>query len=421
MMENEDVAVSRTDQASSIVVGSTTTIEDVTVTAPGADQATSLAVGLSVGAVVCLAFAAGLLAFLTWRKRKSATAADIHVPPSSTSERVDASELHNLTQIGHGSFGIVYRAEYRNSHVAVKCINESVIGDDADLETEARTLRNLPTHANVVAFRGMCSLENRPALVLEYCEGGSLFVALRNCKLKWTHAMEIRVAYGTAAGVAHLHKCGIVHRDLAARNVLLVSLQTMVPKVTDFGMSRCDADSNVTKSALGAAGWMAPEQMARDGLSNDAFSFSPASDVFSFAVLLFEIFEKRTPWEGFAPFDIRDKVGKGKRINVDTSLYPAGTLALMDSCWNYLPAQRPSMDDVTAMLKGLLAKATEFDDAFADHTNAATKNSPRRRRKSIKVAPTVENVYDDSAPLPPTPLARESMLGDHVPLPMIPN
>jgi serine/threonine protein kinase len=414
-------------------------MEDVTVT--DADQATAIAVGVSVGVVVCLAAVVGLLAFFAWRKRKSSPGADTALTDIAASARgqIDASELHNLKQIGRGSFGIVYRAEYRNSEVALKCINENAFGDDADLETEAHTLRNLPTHANVVAFRGMCLLENRPALVLEFCEGGSLFVALRSNKVNWTQPMEIRVAYGTAAGVAHLHKCGVVHRDLAARNVLLASLQTMVPKVTDFGMSRPDADSNLTKSQLGAAGWMAPEQMAREGLTNDAFSFSTASDVFSFAVLLFEIFEKRTPWEGFAAFDIRDKVGKGKRMDIDTTLYPAGAVALMDSCWNYLPGQRPTMDVVTATLKGMLAKTNEFvdqDDGLGGPAITGTENVydddaplplPQNDivRESNYDGVPLPPIYDDGAPLPLRQSARDDIVRESnyngVPLPMLPN
>lgn len=139
-------------------------------------------------------------------------------------DEIDASELTEMQQIGAGSFGIVYRAVYRHSDVAVKAVNENAFGDDTDIVTEVRTLRLVPTHANVVAFRGYTALDGGRPLVLEFCEGGSLLAALRSPSVEWTTAKQLIVARGTAAGLAHLHKCGIVHRDIAARNVLLVSL-----------------------------------------------------------------------------------------------------------------------------------------------------------------------------------------------------
>ncbi len=307
---------------------------------------------------------------------------------------INAAELTNLVEIGNGAFGLVYRAEYRFSDVAVKCVNDSAFGDATDLEKEARTLQQLPTHANVVAFRGLCRLKGRPALVLEFCEGGSLLDALRSPALAWTLAIELRVASGTAAGVAHLHKCGVVHRDLAARNVLLASLQTMVPKVTDFGMSRSDADNN-TKSSLGAAGWMAPEQMARQGQRAHRYEYSPASDVFSFGVVLFEIVEKKTPWQGHAAIDIRDNVGKGLRLQTNKASYVPEVAELMDACWSYLPAQRPTMEVVASKLRDLAANGY---DAEVSRSKKPAVPAPYddEAPKIIKSAPT--NVYDDEAP-----------------------
>jgi serine/threonine protein kinase len=169
-----------------------------------------------------------------------------------------------MVECGKGSFGVVYRATYRHSEVAVKSINETAFGDDTDIVTEAHTLAALPTHNNVVAFRGHCRLKSgRPAIVLEFCEGGSLLAALRSKDVQWTLEKQLKVASGTAAGVAHLHKCGIVHRDIAARNVLLASLDSMVAKVTDFGMSKAQAEADSTLSSFGAAAWMGARAAAK--------------------------------------------------------------------------------------------------------------------------------------------------------------
>jgi predicted Ser/Thr protein kinase len=318
----------------------------------------------------------------------------------TSSDEINPAELHDMVEFGKGSFGIVYRATYRHSEVAVKSINENAFGDDTDIVTEARTLSALPTHANVVAFRGFCRLKSgRPAIVLEFCEGGSLLTALRNTAVEWTLEKQIKVASGTAAGVAHLHKCGIVHRDIAARNVLLASLDSMIPKVTDFGMSKAEAEADSTLSSFGSAAWMAPEQL-QSTRADGKFTFSMASDVFAFGVLLFEIFERKTPWSGFQLVDIRDRVSKGKRVEFDATKYPADVLDLMDNCWNFLPAHRPAMDTIATSLA-------------AKRKGAASSATTKRKSKAV-TEPLQRDEYDDSAPgglplpqLPATPLERD--------------
>merc|ERR1711935_649133 len=90
-------------------------------------------------------------------------------------------------------------------------------------------------------------------------------------------------------GMAHLSDCGFVHRDLAARNVLIDSRKR--PRVADFGMSRDggdagDDDDNVYQGSNGGAlpiRWTAPESFM-------THTFNTASDVWSFGVLLLEVY-----------------------------------------------------------------------------------------------------------------------------------
>ena len=87
-------------------------------------------------------------------------------------------------------------------------------------------------HSNVVAFFGTTMLEaEHMAIVVEYCNKGALVDALYGRKpLALTQQKLLSIAQGSAAGVEHLHRQGIIHRDLAARNVLL-SGKELIPKV----------------------------------------------------------------------------------------------------------------------------------------------------------------------------------------------
>jgi len=297
-------------------------------------------------------------------------------------DAIEANELTRLETIGEGSFGVVFRARYRHSDVAVKSVNADAFGDNRDIFAEVATMRGLPTHANVVAYRGACLLPDsgRPALVLEFCAGGSLLTRLRDDAFEWSVAKQMTVACGVAAGVAHLHRCGVVHRDIAARNVLLLSLDSVVPKVTDFGMARSAVgDGQSTVTTFGAAPWMAPEQM-QSTRTDGRFEFSQASDVFSFAVLLFELFERAQPWRGELPVDIRRRVVAGERLTTLTKRYPnRRVLELMAVCWSAQPQERPTMDEVAQRLVSLDSKIKK-----------------KKAKKTKTVSPT--NVYDAEVP-----------------------
>jgi len=330
---------------------------------------------------------------------------------------ISSDALIDLIEIGAGSFGRVFKAEYHHSTVAVKCVNKDAFGANTDIEAEVLVLSQLPTHANVVAFRGVTEIDQRPAIVLEYCEGGSLQAALCNTTREWTNDKKLAVACGTAAGLAHLHKCGIVHRDIAARNVLLG--ENGIAKVTDFGMAKSDvAHNNRTVSDMGATAWMAPEQLQR-GTMDQKFAYSKQSDVFAFGVLLFELFEQTTPWLGFGRVDIVKRVTHGERLATSSDAYPSGVLDLMrEQCWVHNAHDRATMDEVVLKLKNanvsgaLQAVGHEYDSDNGDNgdavvvvaTNAPPRKKKKKRAKRLEIADVPDShvssaIYDLEVPL----------------------
>lgn len=131
---------------------------------------------------------------------------------------------------------------------------------------------------------------------------------------------------------------------------------------------------------------MAPEQLA--SLHDDGrFGYSTASDVFSFGVLLFELFERKTPWQSMQNIDIRAKVGQGKRLPIDETLYPTFVFELLDSCWNYLAQQRPTMSIVASRL-AQPKKTTQHEEGSEE----SSESSP------VANADSDANIYDAEAP-----------------------
>jgi serine/threonine protein kinase len=280
---------------------------------------------------------------------------------------IDASELELGSVIGQGAFGVVRRAEWRGRTVAVKQIKKSTIGDDkavADFEEEIGRMAALPMHENVVRLFGVVELaDGDVGAVVEYCAQGALVDALYGEKARDLSPTELlQIAHDAACGVMHLHANKIVHRDIAARNVLLAGKKDLVAKVSDFGMARnLDsvysgvASEQHTAATIGPVKWMAPEQL-------DRMAYSRASDVFSFGVLLYEIFACSQPWPGLANVNVVLRVSKGERMELPKSI-PAAVRTTMKQCWAHEAKERPKMSAVVDELRVALEKTATKEHA----------------------------------------------------------
>jgi serine/threonine protein kinase len=138
------------------------------------------------------------------------------------------------------------------------------------------------------------------ALVLELASGGSLRCALDNAAFALGWEVRLKWLIGISEGVSKLHSLSprpVIHRDLKAANVLLSSahIASAVPKVCDFGVATimetmASAMSGAGGGMAGSLAWKAPETFRG--------KYSPASDVFSLAVIDFEVMTRQPPWAG---------------------------------------------------------------------------------------------------------------------------
>lgn len=207
--------------------------------------------------------------------------------------------IHRL--LGVGGTSAVYEAEHLSlgRRVAIKVLDERY-GRRADVL--ARVLREARTagsvrHTNIADVYDVGELEGeRPFLVMEMLDGDSLDVWLQRGLLPIASVLEI--ARQTLAGLAALHKSGVVHRDVKPQNIVLVPGPTggLVVKLVDFGISKplaqVVASPSITLEGqmIGTPHYMAPEQLRAEEIDVRA-------DVYAVGVLVYEAITRELPFD----------------------------------------------------------------------------------------------------------------------------
>jgi len=211
----------------------------------------------------------------------------------------DSQLLNNryklIAQIAAGGMALVYKAQdtMLGRIVAVKILRESYAEDPTFQKRfmrEAQSAANL-SHPNIVTVYDFGRDGDRQYIVMEYVEGQDLKTVIRNeGPLPLARALDI--AAQICAGVGAAHRAGVVHCDVKPQNVILTPEGQA--KVTDFGIARAfsaTAPGGFTESVWGTPHYFSPEQAAGE-------QPTPASDVYSIGIILFEMLTNRLPFVG---------------------------------------------------------------------------------------------------------------------------
>jgi len=180
-------------------------------------------------------------------------------------------------------------------------------------------------------------------LVIEYMEGGSLLDFIMSDQEISLQTLA-QITRGCAAGIAYLHKENCTHRDIAARNILLS--ENLVPKISDFGLARVveGDDSKVTETSVGPLRWMSPESI-RDRI------YSKKSDVWSFGILLIEIYGRDTPFPDLRPVEVANLTAHYELHPTAPSEAPKIIHVLVEQCCRYEPVSRPDFSEICQKLE----------------------------------------------------------------------
>lgn len=298
-----------------------------------------------------------------------------------------------LRRVGRGGMGEVWLAEDPSlqRQVALKILPTRKRDDQEFLvrfEREARAAASLHhPHILPVHDYGQQQLPDDQTvtyLVMSYVSGGSVDDRLKSLSnghgsLTQDEALGYLFQVGEAIDYAHAH--GIIHRDIKPANMLLRDDNWLL--LTDFGIARIltDADASTTGTYLGTPTYMSPEQAQGHAV--------PASDIYSLAIVAYQLFTGRVPFQAENPF----------------ALTFQHTFSPPPSPRVYNPSLSPEFE--TALLRGMAkdpAQRPFSATAYVTNLRQALELYP-----SNQPAP-VQSTVSSVTPKPVTRLARRKML-----------
>ncbi|CAK9230783.1 unnamed protein product [Sphagnum troendelagicum] len=303
--------------------------------------------------------------------------------------KVNRRDLPDVRVIGKGSFGEVQETKWLEDKYAKKVFPDV---DSKSFKQESKVLARL-CHPNVVRVVGWSEGRKgaNPSIVMELMqEDLSKFLSrcLDNNESKGSADVPLSIPAAVslmlqvAQGLKYLHSRRVVHRDVKSLNILVKSLSEapkveynegyLHAKLADFGLSKTKnwstRYSNQT-SDTGTRRWMPPEvfTITKDKVDNDAVKLPEIAhpfkaDVYSFALVCYEILTGKEPFAGERTSDLYKLVVLEHARPELPKTCPRRLVSLIRRCWDHDPLSRPDFPEICKELrymKGLLLTGDE--------------------------------------------------------------
>jgi eukaryotic-like serine/threonine-protein kinase len=219
------------------------------------------------------------------------------------------------SKIGEGGMSTVWLAlDTRLSRrVAIKFLSDDLADAEARrrFQREAQMVSSL-NHPHIVSVYDIGEFEGRQYLVTEYVDGGTLKDWVKDKHRTPKEVAELLT--GVADGLAAAHQAGILHRDIKPLNILVA--KNGYAKLADFGLAKLAGNGTIDRAAslpegptrpgliLGTIAYMSPEQASGQPLDS-------RSDIFSFAVVLYEMLSGKRPFGGRTDLEVLKSIIHG--------------------------------------------------------------------------------------------------------------
>ncbi|XP_057416462.1 serine/threonine/tyrosine-protein kinase HT1-like [Lotus japonicus] len=299
----------------------------------------------------------------------------------------DLSQLFIGSKFASGRHSRVYRGIYKHMDVAIKLASqpeedeELAVLLDKQFTSEVALLFRLH-HPNIITFVAACKKPPVFCIITEYMAGGSLGKYLHQQEPHSVpHKLVLKLALDIARGMQFLHSQGILHRDLKSENLLLG--EDMCVKVADFGISCLESQCGSVKGFTGTYRWMAPEMIKEKHHTKKV-------DVYSFAIVLWELLTGLTPFDNMTPEQAAYAVThKNARPQLPSDC-PLAFSHLINRCWSSNPNKRPHFDEIVSILENYTESLEQDPEFFSTY-------KPRQSNLILRCLPKCGDVGHNSA------------------------
>ena len=211
-------------------------------------------------------------------------------------------------QLGRGASSTVYLGydRFHRRKVAIKQIHAHLLTDADQIARYRRHLHKEAAvsgqlnHPHIVRLLDADGDADPPYLVLEYVDGQALS-SFTDVEQALPISQVIDIAFKCCGALEYANEKGLVHRDVKPANLILQA--DGVVKVTDFGTAlSLRSDTTQVTGLVGSPSYMAPEQVREQTCTFQ-------SDMFSLAVVVYELLTGRKPFDGESDFATMYKIG----------------------------------------------------------------------------------------------------------------
>jgi len=314
-------------------------------------------------------FGIGVVVFVRFGKNKKSNI--IELSSIGTIDMIPTGDITLKRKLGEGNFGEVYQGDWKGTPVAMKRLKNT--NNAKEFYDEANMLWKMK-HPNIVQLLGCYTSKDGDCfMILEFAEKGSLEEWIRKKKLSQQEKLQITKELIFA--MRYLEGVEVIHRDLAARNILVNKAEQVM--ISDLGMSRKMDYYRSTGKEIPIR-WSAPESLKYR-------KYSHHSDVWSFGVLMWEVFtDGMLPYYQYSNEEVCNLIVQGtkleKPIDCTDEIYN-----IMQSCWALDENDRPAFQKIFERLAQINPSSVIESDS-----NTMPTISPYSNELSFSVESVVE-------------------------------